>query len=225
MDLSLALSMRLVCITFANKRSRPVRQINQRSNGNTFSAFLITSILRPPVVYLGGMLIIHNFNGNISMIRVIVISCFHVVANHQSTQHPSADGVSMITCIAASLRHLRPMMSTNTATMVACAIVSSGLDYCNSVLAGMSDANFTKLERVQYSLARLVTGMPVNSRDHMIPVLPSCIGYQSAPGSLSRSPRRSSRFDRRGSHPTLRNSSKMLFYQGHYGLQQVASVL
>ena len=55
--------------------------------------------------------------------------------------------------------------------MVACAIVGSRLDYCNSVLAGMSDANFKKLERVQYSLARVVTCMPVYSRDHMIPVL------------------------------------------------------
>ena len=71
----------------------------------------------------------------------------------------------------SSLAHLHPMMSTNTATMVACAIVSSRLDYCNSVLAGMSDANFKKLERVQYSLACVVTGMPVYSRDHMIPVL------------------------------------------------------
>ena len=63
------------------------------------------------------------------------------------------------------------MMSTKTATMVACAIVSSRLDYCNSVLAGISDANLKKLERVQYSLARVVTGMPVYSRDHMMPVL------------------------------------------------------
>ena len=45
-----------------------------------------------------------------------------------------------------ALRHLRPMMSTNTATMVACAIVSSRLDYCNSVLAGISDTNFKKLD-------------------------------------------------------------------------------
>ena len=35
----------------------------------------------------------------------------------------------------------------------------------------MSDANFKKLERVQYSLARVATGMPVYSHDHMIPIL------------------------------------------------------
>ena len=117
------------------------------------------------------------------------------------------------------------MMSTNTAMMVARAIVSSRLDYCNSVLAGMSDANFKKLERVQYSLARVVTGMPVSPATIWYQFLPNCIGYQSAPGSLSRSQWRSSRSDRRGSHPTLLNSSKMLFHQGHYGRQQVANVL
>ena len=40
-----------------------------------------------------------------------------------------------------------------------------------SVLAGISDANLKKLERVQYLLARVVTGMPVYSRNHMIPIL------------------------------------------------------
>ena len=61
-------------------------------------------------------------------------------------------------------------MSTNTATTVAGAIVSSRLDYGSSILAGMSDANLKKLERVQYSLARVVTGMAVYSSDHMMPV-------------------------------------------------------
>ena len=55
--------------------------------------------------------------------------------------------------------------------MVACTIVSSSLDYCNSVLAEMLEANFNKLEPVQYTLARLVTGMPTYSRSHMTPVL------------------------------------------------------
>ena len=60
-------------------------------------------------------------------------------------------------------------MSAETAKMVACAIVSSRLDYCNSVLAGISEANFNKLERV--TLACVVTDMPAYSRDHTTPVL------------------------------------------------------
>ena len=117
------------------------------------------------------------------------------------------------------------MMSTKTATMVACAIVGSRLDYCDSVLAGMSDANFKKLERVQYSLARVVTGMPVYSRDHMMPVLAK-LHWQPIRARVSfKIATTVFKVRQRGSHPTLRNSSKMLFHQGHYGLQQVANVL
>ena len=50
-----------------------------------------------------------------------------------------------------------------------CAIVSSRLDYCNSVLAGMSSANLDRLQRVQNTLARVVT--ETRRRDHITPVL------------------------------------------------------
>ena len=56
-------------------------------------------------------------------------------------------------------------MSTETAKLVACVIVSTMLDFCNSVLVRMSEANLNKLERV-YALARVVPGMPAYSRDH-----------------------------------------------------------
>ena len=41
--------------------------------------------------------------------------------------------------------------------MIACSIVGSRLDYCNSLLAGMSEANFAKLQSVQHTLARVLT--------------------------------------------------------------------
>ena len=53
--------------------------------------------------------------------------------------------------------------------MVAFAIVSSRLEYCNSVLAGMSTDNLDWLQRVQNSLARVVTETP--RRDYVTPVL------------------------------------------------------
>ena len=68
-----------------------------------------------------------------------------------------------------ALRHVRSAMSRDTANMVACAIVSSRLDYRNSVLAGMSSANLDRLQRVQNTLARVVT--ETRRRGHITPVL------------------------------------------------------
>ena len=42
--------------------------------------------------------------------------------------------------------------------MIACSIVGSRLDYCNFILAGTSETNFVKLQRVQNTLARVVIG-------------------------------------------------------------------
>ena len=44
-------------------------------------------------------------------------------------------------------------------TFVVCAIISSRLDYCNALLAGMSESNLDKLQHVQNILARVVTGL------------------------------------------------------------------
>jgi hypothetical protein len=47
--------------------------------------------------------------------------------------------------------------------------VCSRLDYCNAILYGTSKSNIQKLQRVQNSLARIVTG--IRSSDHITPVL------------------------------------------------------
>ena len=67
------------------------------------------------------------------------------------------------------LRHVRPAMSTDTTKIVACAIVSSRLDYCNVLLAGMPQSNLDDLQHVQNTLARVVTGL--RRRDHTTPAL------------------------------------------------------
>ena len=41
--------------------------------------------------------------------------------------------------------------------MIACSVVGARLDYCNSILAGTSETNFVKLQRVQNTLTRVVT--------------------------------------------------------------------
>ena len=54
---------------------------------------------------------------------------------------------------------------------VACTLVNSRLDYANSVLFGVADANITKLQRTQNSLARVVSY--TRRTEHIQPILQS----------------------------------------------------
>lgn len=67
------------------------------------------------------------------------------------------------------LRHIRPFLDQKTANTIACSIVSSRLDYCNSLLSGTSAKNIKKLQTVQNSVARVITG--TKRRDHIKPAL------------------------------------------------------
>ena len=55
------------------------------------------------------------------------------------------------------------------------ALVSSNLDYCNSLLTGINKSNILKLQRVQNSLARAITN--ATKYEHITLVLLSCIGF------------------------------------------------
>jgi len=69
-----------------------------------------------------------------------------------------------------ALRHIRPLLTREVANTVACSIVSTRLDYCNSLLYGTSQKNISKLQRVQNSLARVVADKRCR-REHIHPVL------------------------------------------------------
>ena len=68
-----------------------------------------------------------------------------------------------------ALRHVRPLLDKSIANSVACSIVTTRLDYCNSLLYGTSKANLEKLQRIQNTLARVVAG--TKRREHITPVL------------------------------------------------------
>jgi hypothetical protein len=59
-----------------------------------------------------------------------------------------------------ALRHIRRLLPDDVAKMLACSIVATRLDYCNSLLYGSSKGNLAKLQRVQNSLARVVSQVP-----------------------------------------------------------------
>ena len=58
------------------------------------------------------------------------------------------------------LRHIRKYLSDDMANTMACGVVGSRLDYCNSILYKTTKANITRLQRVQNSLLRVMLQMP-----------------------------------------------------------------
>jgi len=57
----------------------------------------------------------------------------------------------------SALKHIRPYLAQHTANTLACSIVFSRLDYCNSLFYGISSRNLSKLQCIQNSLSRVVT--------------------------------------------------------------------
>ena len=58
------------------------------------------------------------------------------------------------------LRHIRRFISLSVAKTIATALVSSRLDYCNSILYNTASKDIAKLQRVQNCLARVITRSP-----------------------------------------------------------------
>ena len=69
------------------------------------------------------------------------------------------------------LRRIRRFISLSVAKTIATALVSSRLDYCNSLLYNTANKDIAKLQRVQIFLARVVTRSPRFSRS--LPLLKS----------------------------------------------------
>ena len=61
------------------------------------------------------------------------------------------------------LQHIRCLLELDSEKLLATALVSSYLDYCNSLLYGIADIGLTRHQRAQNQLARLVTKSPFTS--------------------------------------------------------------
>jgi hypothetical protein len=66
---------------------------------------------------------------------------------------------------------IRKYLTISTATMVANALVSCRFDYCNSLFTGISTTDFTRLQCIQNSLARVIRSK--HKYDHITPTLKS----------------------------------------------------
>ena len=70
---------------------------------------------------------------------------------------------------AATTATCQVVATSDTAKTLVHAFVSSRIDYCNSMLYGVSDGLLKKLQAVQNAAARVVTG--ARKFDHITPVL------------------------------------------------------
>ena len=70
---------------------------------------------------------------------------------------------------ARDLYRIRPLLDLNTSVLLGNALVSSRLDYCNSLFLSLTDFELTKLQVVQNSLCRVVT--PSSKFSHITPQL------------------------------------------------------
>ena len=68
-----------------------------------------------------------------------------------------------------ALRKIRASITLDIAKTVACSIVSTRLDYCNALYAGLSATNLSRLQRIQNAAARIVTQS--SRRSHASPIL------------------------------------------------------
>ena len=80
------------------------------------------------------------------------------------------------------LRRIRKYLTSEVAVLAANALVSSRLDYCNSLFRGLPGFNQHKLQSIQNTLARIVTNhrkyahvTPILQKLHWLPVKYCCI--------------------------------------------------
>ena len=78
------------------------------------------------------------------------------------------------------IRRIRHLLPLSAATALANSLVSSKLDYCNSLYSGISQSNLNKLQRIQNSLARVITNTskyqhitPTLKKLHWLPIKPN----------------------------------------------------
>ena len=67
------------------------------------------------------------------------------------------------------IRRIRHLLPLSAASALANSLVSSKLDYCNSLYNGISQANLNKIQRIQNTLARVVTN--TSKFEHITPIL------------------------------------------------------
>jgi len=86
--------------------------------------------------------------------------------------------------LLTNIHCLKAFLTQEALVTVVHAFVTSRIDYCNSLLYGISDYNIKRLQQIQNSAARTVTN--IRKYDHITQFFKNYIGYQLDSISISR---------------------------------------
>ena len=101
-----------------------------------------------------------------ALLLVILASSSILICHLQIKLTPC---LSLVIFISETIRRIRHLLPLSAATALANSLVSSKLDYCNSLYNGISQANLNKIQRIQNTLARVVTN--TSKFEHITPIL------------------------------------------------------
>ena len=101
-----------------------------------------------------------------SSLRCSLFSCFLSTQNKRICYVMSTFSFFFQLC---QMRTVRSMLTNETTVTLIHAFISSRLDYCNSLLYGISSTLLRRLQSIQNAAVRLVTG--AKKFDHITPVL------------------------------------------------------
>src|SRR6218665_2857861 len=80
------------------------------------------------------------------------------------TAAASANGsINPTTPPSPSMRHIKLALTKGMSQTIACSLVSSRLDYANSLFVGVSDLEVKRMQRIKNSLARVVLCVPLRT--------------------------------------------------------------
>ena len=121
-----------------------------------------------------------------------------------------------------ALRHIRTSLTTEAPKTIAAAIVGSRLDFCNSLLAGTSVSNLTRLHfNVSRILLLELSHKNLGSATSLLS-FQICIGFRIATELVSKFLRLLSECSNLSSHPTFHLSSQYMYRHNHSALLRVS---
>ena len=82
---------------------------------------------------------------------------FILISPRKIITNSSLTSIKSTRAQARDLYRIRPLLDMNTSVLLANALVSSRLDYCNSLFLSLTDFEIRRLQLVQNSLCRVVT--------------------------------------------------------------------